>query len=381
MGEIVKPAAAIWFAVTLVGTGVFFVFPSQETNPVGVALTRSIGLFVASLAFFVGKRTRKGEGRTLAFLYSAFFSVHVVFGLTASFGAARLIGLHEIFQLVQFQNLLHNGALLVVCSYVVGGVVFPETKQKSRLILAMVVAGALVGPASLTLITNANHPYTLPDITDFRAIDRATAGLRAEGVESPGPGDVAERVSLSRWEGLRRTGELEPREELVRIAELFPFLDGNNYAALVNRPLYEKYAFWSMTCIILLTGFFVLNFLRDPPKPAHFEKLHFTLLTYAVFEYFHALTLAGATSFEELVALDQIGKYLTAGILILFAVFFLARARFLSMDVGAFYEDKLTMNPQGISRWRDGIDNFLLRALFMKPKLGSRFLSRLPDKK
>jgi hypothetical protein len=180
---------------------------------------------------------------------------------------------------------------------------------------------------------------------------------------------------------LRRTGQLEPGAELVRIAELFPFLRGNNYVALINRPLYEKYAFWSLASMVLLAGFFVWNFLRDPPKPAHFEKIHFTLLTYTVFEYFHASTLADATSFEELVALDEIGKLLTATILVLFAAFFLARARFVSMGVGAFYEDRLTVNPQGISRWRDGIDNFFLKALFMKPKLRSRFVFRFIEKK
>lgn len=381
IGEILKPAVAIWFVLTLVGGAVYLVFPSPEDHPVGIALTRSVGVFVACVAFFVGKRTKKGEGRTLAFLYSLFFSIHAVFGLTMSFGATRLIGIHGIFQAVQYENLLHNGSMLLVCAYIIGGAVFPGTKQNTRLVLATFVVAMLIGPASMTLATNANYLHTLPDITDFRAIDRATADLRAEGLVSPGPGDVAERVSLSRWEGLRRLGELEPKEELARIGELFPFLEGNNYVALVNRPLYERYAFWSMAGIGLLAAFFVLNFLKDPPKPAHFEKIHFTLLAYAIFEYFHALTLANATSFEDLVALDQIGKYVTAAILVLFACFFLARARFLSMGVGMFYEDKLTNDPQGISRWRDGIDNLLLRVLYLKPTLRSRFLSRLSEKR
>lgn len=381
MAEIIKPATALWLAVSLVGIVVYVAVPSHEDNPPVVALTRNIGLFVASLTFFVGKRTRRGEGRTLAFLYSAFFSVHVLFGLTASFGSAGLIGPQKVFQLVQYENLLHSGALLVVCAYVVGGTVFLETKQKSRLILALIVAGALIGPASLSLVTNPNYLYTLPDITDFRAIDRAVAGLRAEGIVTPGPGDVAERVSLSRWQELKRTGELGHMEELARIGELFPFLEGDNYIVLVSRPLYERYTLWSMACIVLLMGFFVLNFLRDPPKPAHFEKIHFTLLIYAVFEYFHASTLASATSFDELVALDMIGKYLTAAILIFFALLFLVRARFLCMSVGEFYEDRLMINPEGISRWRDGVDNFFLRALLMNPKMRSRFLSRFAEKK
>jgi hypothetical protein len=144
--------------------------------------------------------------------------------------------------------------------------------------------------------------------------------------------------------------------------------------------LYRQYALWATVAVVLLMVFFVINYLRDPPKPAHFEKIHFTLLGYSVFECLHAVTLANATTYEEYVALDQIGKYLTAIVLVLFIAFMLARLSFLSKSVGMFYEERLNTNPDGISRWRDSIDKFLIRQFVDGPGMKNKFIVQRPRK-
>ncbi len=369
----------VWVFIVIAGAVLVLFIPPQDERFTSVVITGSVGSFAAILAFFVGKVSREGEGKVLAYLYSLFFSVQVLIALTASVGAAQVIGVWAVFYFEQYENLLHIGFLLLVCAYVLGAVVLSKTRQYLKIGFAVVVAGALISPVSLPLLLRPNYLYTLPDITDFRIVDRAKTALRLEGNIDPNPEVVSERISLSRWQGFARIGELNTEQKLARIHELFPYLEGENYIALVCRPLYERIALLSLFCLSLLTAFFFINYLRDPPKPAHFEKIHFALLAYTVFEFLHAATLAKAKTFEGMLSLDRIGKYLTAIVLVFFVGFFLARARFLSMSVGAFYEDRLNGNPSGISRWRDGIDNFLLRQLLRKPSVTNRFIIQRPE--
>jgi len=366
---------AVWSTIMMMGAALVLTGPEQGDYSVVVALMRSVGAFAAVLAFFVGRTSGTGEGRILAYFYSLFFSVQVLLGFT-SLADTMQIGELVIFYLTQYEHLLYMGLLLLVCAYVLGGALLPIVQRPLRIAFAMVVAATIIGPTGLPYIINPKYLYTRPDITDFRILDRAMTELQSEGVANPNPGDVSKRIALSHWKEFKRIGELSAEEELTRTEKLFPYLQGNNYIALLFRPLYAQYALQSLLCIILLTVFFAMNFLRDPPKPAHFEKIHFTLLVFVVFEYFHAATLAKTTTFEQIVALDRIGKYLTTIILVFFIGFLIARLRFLCMSVGAFYEERLNGNPGTISRWRDGVDNFLLRQFLAEPRLRKRFIAR-----
>lgn len=355
-------------------------------RPGGIAefpftVTASIGSLAAILAFYVSTISSAGPGRNLAHIYCWLFSVQVFFVLTRSLGEAEIVGIWGVFYSAQYMNLFHTGSLVVVCAYLLGGVVMARAIAGFNMMFAITVGGTLVGLACLPFFVNPNYLYTFPAITDFRIVDRAKTELLREGKDNADPKDIADRISLSRWGDLERAGELGFSETLARVEELFPYLEGENHAVLICRPLYKTIAQLSLWSIAILAGFFLINYLRDPPKPAHFEKIHFTLFAYTVFEYFHASTLLKATTFEEFVALDRIGKYLTAAVLITFIGLFLVRARFLSRSLGVFYEEKLTADPGGISRWRDGIDNFLIRNLFAKQKLKNRFLLQRPEEK
>jgi len=167
-------------------------------------------------------------------------------------------------------------------------------------------------------------------------------------------------VALSEWEGVRRIGELAAERERARIAELLPYTVGNDYIALVNRPLHALTAVLSLFCVLMLVVFLGLKYRHDPPDPAHMEKVHFTLLLYCVLECVHALALFRTRTFQEVTNLDEIGKYVTAVVMILFAIFFYKRLAFLGRSEGAYYERRIAADAESISRWRDGIDELVI---------------------
>jgi hypothetical protein len=245
-----------------------------------------------------------------------------------------------------------------------------------RILVTVFMSGSVVGVTFFPYLRDANYIYTVPNITDFRIVDRAVAELKSAGVEHPSADEVARRVALSEWEQTRRKGELDAQREVERVSELLPYTVGDNYLALLSKPLYESHASVAFVCLMMLGTSLFLKYLFDPPSWPHFEKIHYALFLYCALEGIHALALSKATALEELSDLDRIGRYATSAVMVVFIALFISRLRFLTSDEGSFYERKLEHDPASISRWRDGIDRFILRTFLSHHDLARRFLVR-----
>ncbi|GJQ20242.1 MAG: hypothetical protein HBSIN02_05970 [Bacteroidia bacterium] len=362
----------------IAGIAVFAVLMVPRHSPgLAHAFIRSLGVFLALLAFAVAGKSQKGMSRVTAVIYGLFFSVHALFGLIKADMVSFLVGFDRAFVIIQYGNVVYCGLLTLLSAFLLLKVVAKYRALWEQASLAGVITVLLVGTYSYPFLKDPHYVYTVPEITDFRIIDRAKGELISRGLSNPLPEDLAQLVALSEWEGVRRIGELSAERERARIAELLPYTIGNDYIALVNRPLHALTAVLSLFCVLMLTIFLGLKYIHDPPDPAHMEKIHFTLLLYCVLEYVHALALFRATSFLEVTTLDEIGKYVTALVMILFAVFFYKRLAFLGRSEGTYYERRIATDAGSISRWRDGIDELVIHRFAWS----GRFARRLAVKR
>ncbi|MBI4418846.1 MAG: hypothetical protein HY563_08710 [Ignavibacteriales bacterium] len=369
------PKAKIFWILSFIGSSLLAVgfSPASETAQV---ILRIVGIFVAVTAFLVARRSDVGIVRATACLYAMFFSIQAVFGLVNTGLAGFVLDPLRLFLLVQYGDLLYHALLIMLCSFLLVGLLLKSLRVWARLGVSVVVASLVVAICAYPFLKNPRYVYTVPEITDFRIVDRAKAELVARGVGEPGAEEVAALVSLSEWDGSRRRGELTREGEIARISELLPYTIGENYLALLNRPLYMVTALLSLLCIPMLVAYLGLKYLHDPPEAAHMEKIHFSLLLYCVMEYVHAIALVRATTHDQVMVLDQIGKYVTTGIMVVFGIFFLARLKFLARSEGSFYERKLARDAASISRWRDGIDELILRRFISNGRIAQRFIAR-----
>jgi ABC-type uncharacterized transport system involved in gliding motility auxiliary subunit len=97
-------------------------------------------------------------------------------------------------------------------------------------------------------------------------------------------------------------------------------------------------------------------------------------------EIFHAWSYIHAIEWEQLLQIFVIGQYITIFILLLIAVFFGLRLRFVTSVAGEFYENELVHSAQHITRWRDWLDNIVLHYFFNPKAIRGVFFSQRTKK-
>lgn len=373
---VMRRASLTWLAIVAGSVVVVLVEGMDTMNPLPVSMTRIVGTFAASLALWVAWASPRGEGRRLAMIYTGFLVVQPLFLIGAVLDSVGIIDQRSSFVINAILNSIHSLLIISVSAYLVGCSTLPRTGFSSN---RPILVSALVTMFVLAVSPELLRPmdlYTTPDITDFRIVDRAWMQLKAEGDADPTSKEIADRIVLSSWDGRRRTGELSTLQEVQRVEQLRPYLEGENYAALLLRPHYGAIARLALVGLGALVVFFVINYFRDRPKPSYFEKIHLVFFSYCIFEYLHAVILMEAPTDTVIRKFDQIGKYVTTLILFVMTGLFLARLRFLGRTIGEFYEWRLGHKPESISRWRDGFDDMLLKTFLTKRQLKNRFMVR-----
>jgi len=81
----------------------------------------------------------------------------------------------------------------------------------------------------------------------------------------------------------------------------------------------------------------------------------------------HFYTYIMVNDFSTFLQIFNIAQYLVICNLLLLLVFFSLRLSFIRSIKGEFYERELVLDSEHISRWRDGIDNLVVRH-FLNPK-------------
>jgi hypothetical protein len=92
-------------------------------------------------------------------------------------------------------------------------------------------------------------------------------------------------------------------------------------------------------------------------------------------EILHAWAYIYTLELGDWVEVFQIGVYISSCILILIALFFSLRLRFIISPTGKDYEQELVHNAQRTTRWRDVFDDLLIRRYFNPKALKGRLLA------
>ena len=92
-----------------------------------------------------------------------------------------------------------------------------------------------------------------------------------------------------------------------------------------------------------------------------------------MFEVLHSWAHTRSTSYEVYRSVLEVGQYLTIVTLLVMVHVFSMRLRFVLSAVGKYYEEMLALHPEEITRYRDEIDNMIVRYFFK----GKKYLGRL----
>ncbi len=333
-------------------------------------------LFLLSVTIARHEPVKKNRWLFVNFALFFFISVptHIYYFIgTSIFPGNSLLEFH-------FFQYVITGAYIIFLTfaivYLAIDVVFRDFKTIQKYATAgtivLLFAGMYYGP----FIADPLHAYHSPDVQDWKALKKPYDEYAELHGAKPTPEYLASSVQLHAWKDGERIGVLFPDQNLARVREIYPYLRGSNYSILVLKPVYMNIIYMSVVCIGFILLFFGYQYLKDPPQGAYIEKVMFLLLIYVSLEILHAWRFIKSLEWQPILGILNVGQYATVAVLLSIAVIFGLRLAFITSAKGEFYENELSLNPSGITRWRDTLDNIVIEKFFnRKLILGRMFVN------
>jgi hypothetical protein len=247
-------------------------------------------------------------------------------------------------------------SLSVAVLYLAIDLLFHDFSIVKKYVITSVIVLVFFGWYYYPIVKDPLYVYSTEEIHQWKTL----ASALPERDEIYTAEKLAEKVTLQTWKNGVPIGNLYPEEELKRIEELMPYLEGNNYVTLLYQPIHESVIYMNVMLIAFMLLYFGYQYKKDPPQGAYVDKIMFMFLLFVSTEILHFWGYIKSVELQSFAQLFDIGQYITSIILLFMVLFFSLRLRFISSVQGVFYETEIATNPQYVSRWRDWLDNIVL---------------------
>jgi hypothetical protein len=368
--KILLPWTFIMAAVFL-GLGL----PHREFNEVGYV---NLGLQLL-LCLLCIQMVRYDDGRFRpALLALTFFFGYAMLMYLSIFVGTVLFGnnLYAPVYYHQFVNKIGSSAIIsVVVVYLIVDYVLHDSRMTAKLAIVVTVVALFLVPLYSPYFVNPLHLYQAEEYSRYLELKVAREQLRAKLQEEPSENHIIQRAIDTRKE---RAGVIEPSSTQGEASELkavAPYLSHHDDTVLFWKPLNLSAVYVNGILMILLAGFYVAKFRHDRPQGAYIEKIMLLFFPLCSLQALHswAHTRSGETNLYY--SIQALGQYVTILVLLGFVYVCSVRLRFLLSPAGQYYERQIFLNPERITRWRDEIDNLVLKSIFRKNPLFGRLLT------
>jgi hypothetical protein len=354
-----KKIILIWLTLLGIFVACLALFPHNEA-PVSSYLNRSIQLllFVISLFIFLKEPNQKAKFIFLNFL--VFFSLTTLTFGYEFVGQAFLTGRYEAHFYYQYVNIAIVLFVSIATIYPVIDLLFHEFKVYQKYVSTLAVVLFFWGIWFYPFMQDPLYLYKTEDIKQWKTLSMAVT----QTGDLPSTVELANQVRLQSWDNGTAVGDLYPEENLKRIEQLIPYLEGDNWATLLYRPLHKSLIQMNVLLVGCILLFFGYQYKKDPPQGAYIDKIMFLLLLLSSMEILHNWGYIYSVELNSFTELFIVGQFVTLVIYLLIVLFFSLRLKFITSVQGEFYETELSEHPQSISRWRDWLDNLVLAHFF-----------------
>lgn len=357
-----------WAIAAAVVYGITSALPHRDFRTVGV-LAGAFDLLVAVCCFFVASKEIGKSTRSLFFFIGIFFLfIALCWSVAALVGKAFLRD--DPFAYVYFMQYHWAAYFFLLLFVVVFGaleVVTRKLKILQRSFLSFFITGIPFLFLYYPVFLNPMYLYTTPEVTDFIAVKEVVDQSQKTRGGIPDIDRLATDVALPGQEGPHAF-----EQKYQRVARVFPYVEGKNYMLLLYRPGYLNALYMSLIGLAVLLAMLVYCYKHDWPKSAYLEKILIAFVPVCVLECVHAYSFSILTDFEVFQEIFSVGTILTRISYAIVLFFLVLRLNFISSPAGNFYENKISMTPLEVSRWRDFVDEFIIRRFLNPKKLGRR---------
>jgi hypothetical protein len=393
-----KPVARLWLPRSVSMPWLFwfvlqlFLAISEPADATGLArvVSWSVSALLALTAIAIVRRERNCEHKAMFAGFTLFFGLNGFLvpsyyfflknGLSASFQSADFY----FFQYTTILYFVFLSFVVLETAVSVGTRLLVRPRQLVSVGFTVAICLFFFGP----YLADPFFLYRQSDFNDYLAISAVVKEMKKGEVDEYSDIEISSKVRLLKREQGKAVRTLSLEETQARVRDLAPSLKGGYVTGLFYRPLYAACVNVAGVCLTILICFVISTFFKDPPKGAFLEKIAWSLLPYVVLEGLHYEIYKVIYRREAFSAIQEIGGYLSTGIMLVILLLFVARLKFISSVEGRFYEGRVTNDALGITRWRDVVDNWVLRQFMDVSDLDRRFVIRgesheqkEPDKK
>lgn len=371
--SLTKKILAIWTILVLAFLA-SFLLPHTEVTTAGV-MTNAALLLLFILSVYLVRRETLKQRKWIFVNLAAFFSLSFLFHLYPFIGTEILPEVrkaqHYFYQYISLG--LYFFLLAFAISYITIDLLFREFSVVQKYLLTFVIVGGFFGYYYQPYFSDPDYLYTRQEIAEWKELDKAVAALEAEGRAASEEEVVRYVQSSGEFPFLGRLGLTDLR---LKVNELSPYLPGSNYMILLLRPIYLNTIYMCVLSLGMILLYFGYQYKKDPPQGAYIEKIMFFFLLFCSLEAFHAWSFIKTLEWREFSGYLNLSQYLSAVVLACGAVLFALRLRFITSPYGEFYEQEIAEHPWSITRWRDALDNLMIRHFFNRnPFVGRFFLA------
>ncbi len=369
-----------WFWITFVAifTGALWFLPHSNLAPsVFTSVVAQALLFLVALA--IVRHESNTKNRFVFANFALLFSVSLAAAIAPFIGPGYSLFTDLPYAQYYFNNYLLFGAygflLAFAIVYLTVDALFREFKTVQKYLIAFSIVGMFFGLYFHGFLINPKYAYTTQDVLDWKTMDNAARIYEAEHGVKPDPAQLAASTDMYVWKNGYSVATLHPDARDARVAELFPYLHDKNYNVLLSKPLMSYLISMSVIGIGFILLFFGYQYMKDPPQGAYIEKMVFLFLLFCSMEILHGWSAINVLEWQSFSEIVGVGQYASVGVLLLIAVVFGLRLRFIMSVKGEFYEQELESSPTGITRWRDALDTMVVESFFNRKVVHGRLFA------
>ena len=354
-----KKIVLIWVALLGVFVTFISVFSHNEA-PISSYLNRSAQLLLFIISFFVFLKEPNPKAKFIFLNFVLLFSLSILSFGYEFVGQAFLTGRYEAHFYYEYLTIALVFFVSIATIYPVIDLLLHEFKIYQKYLSTFAIVLLFFIPLFYSFFQDPLYLYKTEKIKQWKTLSEVVP----QSSELPNTVELANKVRLQSWVNGVAVGDLYPEENMRHIEQLIPYLEGNNWAILLYEPLHKNLIWMNVLLVGFILLFFGYQYKKDPPQGAYIDKIMFLLLLLSSMEILHNWGYIKSVELSSWNELFSVGQFVTLAIYLLIALFFSLRLKFITSVQGEFYETELSHHPQGISRWRDWVDNLVLAQFF-----------------
>ena len=376
-----KRILIVWLAIELVFLLALGLFDHEPVKMFALA-SNSIQFLLFILCSMIVRHEPNRKNKYIFLNFGVFFSVSFLFHVYPFVGRAFLVG--DQYARFFFNQYVSFAAyfffLAFALTYLCLDALFREFRTKYKYALTFAIVGGLFVYHYHAYISNPRYLYTTNDAHTWKTLNASRERYVGRTGQEPSVETLSEISDLKLWENDQPIGSLFPDEKLRVATEFYPYLSGANYIILLQRPLYLNTVYMCVLSVGFILLFFGYLYMKDPPQGAYIDKIMFLFLMFCTMEIMHAWSFIKSVEWQSFSELRNIGHGMSLCILLLIAVFFALRLKFIRSVKGEFYEQEILSSPASVTRWRDALDDLLVAHFFNRKALLGRLFVSSSDK-